>query len=141
MNSTLSFKTLNLTAAGGLGILGGIWLIVSPYLFDYSSLGAILKTSGDNATLMGLIAGIVAIALSLFCIATEKRTELQTYRFGAGIGLVFLGIVLMAAPYLFNYSIMRDPLWNLQITGGLFTLIAGFVMQELFDRSKEQAES
>jgi hypothetical protein len=136
-----SFSTVNLTLTGALGVLGGVWLIVSPFLFDYASLGAAFKIPGDNATLLGIICGVIAIVLSLFCTLTEKQSNLQKYRFIAGGLLVFLGVWLMAAPYLFNYSKLRDPLWNLQITGGLFALIAGFVMEELYTRSKEEAIS
>lgn len=127
------FSTLNLTFTGGLGVLGGIWLIVSPYLFDYNNLPAAAKfvENGSNATLMGLITGIITIAVSVFLIATEKMPQMQLYRNIGGWFLVVLGVFLMAAPALFNYSILRDPLWNLQLTGALFVLIAGFVMQEL----------
>ena len=133
MNETMSVKPLsnvNLTLTGALGVLGGIWLIVSPYLFDYSSTVA-------NAAILGIICGVVAIVLSGFAIATEKMANMQTYRFAAGIGLILLGILLVCAPYLFNYSKLRDPLWNLQVTGGIFIVIAGFVMQELYTRSQE----
>lgn len=120
----------NLTLTGALGVLGGIWLIVSPYLFDYSS-------TVSNAAILGIICGIVAIGLSGFAIATERMPNMLTYRFVAAIGLVALGVLLECAPYLFNYSKLRDPLWNLQITGGIFIVIAGFVLQELYTRNKE----
>ncbi len=129
-----SFSTTNLTLTGGLGVVGGIWLIISPYLFDYSGYAA-------NATLLGIVAGVVTIALSGFCILTEKMPAMQTYRFYAGIALVAMGVLLMAGPYLLNYNQLRDPLWNLQLTGAVFILIAGFVVQELYTRSREEAVS
>ncbi|MEI6046164.1 MAG: hypothetical protein WCS37_17570 [Chloroflexota bacterium] len=131
-----SFSTVNLTLTGVLGALGGVWLILAPSLLNYT---LPTKTQGDNATLMAIICGVIAIVLSLFCTVTEKQVALQKYRFIAGSLLVVLGIWLMAAPYLFNYAIVRDALWSLQITGGLFALTAGFVMEELYTRSKEEA--
>lgn len=41
MRSAINIKpsdTINLTFTGGLGILGGLWLIISPFLFGYNSL-------------------------------------------------------------------------------------------------------
>ncbi len=139
-NMTLSrFSTLNLTLSGGLGVLGGLWLIVSPYLFDYNNLPAAAKfvENGQNATVLGLITGIITIAISVFLVATEKMAQMEFYRNIGGWLLVLMGVFLMAAPYLFNYSILRDPLWNLQLTGAFFTIIAGYVMQELTLRSKK----
>jgi len=133
------FSTLNLTFTGGLGVLGGLWLIVSPYLFDYNNLPTAAKfvENGSNATLLGLITGIITIAISIFLIATEKMPQMQLYRNIGGWLLVVMGVFLMAAPYLFNYSMLRDPLWNLQLTGAVFVLIAGYVMQELTLRDKK----
>lgn len=131
-----TFSVLNLTLAGGLGVLGGIWLIVAPFIFDYN----LVKVNGENATLMGIICGIVTILIALFCIGTERVAALRPYRYLAGVALIGMGIWLMLTPYLFNYSTLRNALWNLQITGGIFALVAGFVMQEMFSREKlEQA--
>jgi hypothetical protein len=139
MTNFRTFSTLNLTFTGGLGVLGGIWLIISPYLFDYSNFGGAktLKASADNATLLGLICGIITIVISVFLIATEKNNNLLQARIFAGISLVLMGVLLLAAPYLFNYSMIRDPLWNLQLTGAIFVLIAGYTVQELATRRRE----
>jgi hypothetical protein len=139
MTNLRSFSTLNLTFTGGLGVLGGLWLIVSPYLFDYNNFGGAknLKGSADNATLLGLICGIITILISVFLIATEKNDSMLQARIYAGISLVLMGVLLLAAPYLFNYSMLRDPLWNLQLTGAIFVLIAGYTVQELATRRAE----
>lgn len=131
-----SFSVLNLTAAGGLGVLGGIWLIVSPYLFDYNNLTGADKELGNTATTIGLITGIVAIVLALAAIATERLEGFKTYRLLAGGLMVALGVALMVLPYIFDFQTVRDPLWNLQITGGIFILIAGYVVQEIANRQE-----
>ena len=122
---------------GGLGVLGGIWLIVSPFVFGYNDL-SVGKTGGQNATIMGIICGVMAILGAGFCIATEKMPAMQKLRFNVAIGLVLLGVWLMAAPYLFNYADLRDPLSNLQITGAIFVLVAGYVFQALYSRYQER---
>lgn len=134
-------QTLNLTLTGSLGIVGGIWLLIAPFLLNYKDTAAAnLQTNANNATILSLIAGAVAIVLAGFAVATERMPQLRPYRYIAGFALLALGLVLMAAPYLFNYAVLRNPLWSLQITGGIFALIAGFVMQELFKTETEQVQ-
>lgn len=138
-NNVTNVKPLwsaNITLVGSLGVLGGIWLIISPYLLGYADMAGALKVNNDNATLTGLIGGVIAIALAVFCIIAERIPATQPYRFAAGIGLLGLGLGLMMAPYLFNYAVLRDPLWNLQITGAVFVLVAGYIMQELYSLNR-----
>jgi hypothetical protein len=136
INKSDEFTTLDLTLTGGLGVLGGIWLIINPFILDYNSLTGKLKVGGDNATLVSIISGVILIALSLFCIAIEKQPSFFFYRFYAGIATIFLGLFLLVSPQLLNFYTTgyRDPLWALQITGGLIVLIAGFVVQEVYNR-------
>ncbi len=128
---------ISFTLMGGLGILGGIWLIVSPFVFGYNDL-SVGKTGGQNATTMGIICGSIAILLAGFCLLTEKMPTLQKSRFNAAIGLILLGVWLMAAPYLFNYADLRNPLYNLQITGAIFVIVAGYVFQAIYSQYQER---
>jgi vacuolar-type H+-ATPase subunit I/STV1 len=129
-----TFSVGNLTLSGGLGVLGGIWLIIAPFILDYSAVASTATTNANNATLMSIIVGVVAIVLSIFLVATEKIQSLHTLRLYAGIGLIFVGVWLMAAPFLFNYNSLAQPLMSMQIAGALYILVAGFVMQELYNR-------
>jgi uncharacterized membrane protein HdeD (DUF308 family) len=129
-----TFSVGNLTLSGGLGVLGGIWLIVSPFILDYNAVAKTATTNANNATLMCIIVGVVAIVLSGFLVVTEKIESMHTLRLYAGIGLIFVGVWLMAAPFLFNYNSLGQPLINMQITGALYILAAGFIMQELYNR-------
>jgi hypothetical protein len=135
-DTTTRMNLINMTAAGGLAVLGGFWLIISPYILDYGNSNIV---NVQNATLLGIICGSVAIGLGLFAIVTERLAQFENFRLAAAGLLVGLGVLLMAAPYLFNYSIYREPLWNLQITGGIFALIAGFVLQALYYARKSPA--
>lgn len=135
-NKTDEFTTLDLTLTGGLGMLGGFWLIVNPFIFDYNNYTGAIKAGGDTATLVSIICGVILIALSIFCVATEKQPNFFKYRFGAGVATIFLGLFLLVSPQLLNFytTKFRDPLWALQITGGFIVLIAGFVVQEIYQR-------
>ena len=130
----------NLSLTGALGVLGGIWLIISPFVFGYNDLSAD-KTSGQNATTMGISCGVITILWAGFCLATKRMPALQKYRFNAAIGLILMGVWLMAAPYLFDYAHLRNPLSNLQITGAIFILVAGYVFQELYSQFQERVTS
>ena len=131
-----SRSTTSLTITGALGVLGGIWLIVSPFVFGYNDLSTD-KTGGQNATTMGITCGIIAILLAGFCLATERMPEMRKYRFGAAVGLILMGVWLLAAPYLFNYADLRNPLYNLQITGSIFVIVAGYVFQAVYSRYQD----
>ncbi len=129
-------ETTNLTLTGAVGVLGGIWLIVSPFLFGYNDSNS--ANSSTGATTMGLVCGVITIGLAGFCMATEKLPTMQLYRFGAAIALILMGVWLVLAPYLFDYFSLRNPLYNLQITGVIFILIAGYVFQELYSQYQER---
>jgi uncharacterized membrane protein len=62
--------------------------------------------------------------------------NLLNLRVYLGAATVLLGVVTMAAPYLFNYNKLKDPLWNLTISGAIIALIAGFVLQEVYGEKK-----
>lgn len=136
INKSDEFTTLDLTLTGGLGVLGGIWLIINPFILDYNNFSGAIKAGGDNATLVSIICGVILIALSVFCVAVEKQANMFYYRFYAGIATIFLGLFLLVSPQLLNFytTKFRDPLWALQVTGGLIVLIAGFVVKEIYDR-------
>jgi hypothetical protein len=104
-----------------------------PFILDYSD----DKAGGSNAQVLSIICGVIIVVVSLLLVVTEKNEGLKNPRFYGGALLVFMGIWLMAAPYLFNYSKLKNELWGLQVTGGIIALVAGFVIQEIYTRSKE----
>ena len=140
MNDTTTLRsssTLKLSA-GGLGVLGGIWLIISPYLFGYNNLAGADQADGNTATTLGLIAGIIAILLTAFIVATERVPSLKTYQLLATGLTVLLGAIVMAIPYLFDFQALGNPLWNLQLTGAAFVLIAGYILEGLSKQTKQE---
>ena len=136
ITSTRTSSTAIQSVAGALGVLGGIWLIISPFLLGYDNLKENV-TAGQNATTMGIICGVISILLAGFCLVTERMPEMRNIRIGASVGLILMGVWLMSAPYLFNYSEYRDPLINLQITGIIFVIVAGYVFQEVYYHYRE----
>lgn len=122
-----STQSVNPMVTGGLGILGGLWFIVSPFVLGYSS----SEEGGKNATTLGITVGVLAIVATLLAVATERVPSLKNARLAVTVAMVALGLVAMVAPYLFNYAEMITPLWNLQITGGLFIIVAGYIAQAL----------
>jgi len=140
VTTTRASSTTNLSLTGALGILGGVWLIISPFVMGYNDLSGD-KTGGQNATIMGISCGVITILWAGFCLATERMPALQKNRFNAAIGLVLMGVWLMAAPNLFNFADLRNPLYNLQITGAIFVIVAGYVFQELYSQYQERSNN
>ncbi len=127
---------LNQTVSGGLGVLGGLWLVVSPFILYDGYKDKAAKEAADTATTAGIVLGIVAILLAVFCIVTENRVDMFKYRMIAGVSMVVMGVYMFLAPELSDFASFKDPTYNLQFTGAAFILIAGFVTQEIYYKSK-----
>lgn len=117
--TSFSFKAIGL---GLLGIVGGIWLIVSSFVLDYSYV--------DAAYWNSIITGTIFIILVSFCVGAANRIGLLLMRQVAEGLKILAGIWLILAPFLFDYTSTTSALWNHIITGGLFILITGYALIE-----------
>jgi hypothetical protein len=117
--SSFTFKTIGL---GLLGIMGGIWLIVSPFFLDYRYV--------DAAYWNSIITGVIFIILVSFCVGTANQIGLLLARQVADGLKILAGIWLILAPFLFDYTGTTSALWNHIITGALFILITGYALIE-----------
>jgi hypothetical protein len=100
---------------GWLGVVGGIWLILAPFILNYSNI--------DNALWNDIIVGAAAILLTGFCALTALRLETSQMRLIAGGLSILAGVWLIIAPFLLNYSNIENALWNDIITGALFIIV------------------
>ena len=124
----------------GLGIVGGIWLILAPFVLNYAnatSFDAVTKKpiSVDLtvATNSDISCGVILIALVVFMLLTVNNEKLAKVRINVGIEIILLGVYLMAAPYLFEMlkvGVRLDgPSLNDQLIGSLIILLGGFAFQ------------
>ena len=96
--------TVQARTASGVNILLGAWLIVSPWVFDYSGKSAALS----SVTVGALIALLAAIRLA----------SLHNSAGLSGINLL-LAFWSAAAPWIYEYAINTGALWN-NIFVGIF---------------------
>lgn len=106
-----TFKMLS-----ALMIVAGIWLFLSPFLFDFGGNGAAFWNS--------LIAGA---AITLFG-AVREWADRDMNSWASWMNIL-LGIWLILAPFILAYADLALPLWNTVVVGmviaGLGTLTVG----------------
>jgi|GEM_PF-1293392 len=142
-------KRLNLSpwqlTLGGLGIVGGIWLILAPFVLNYGGTTIIdAKTKKPVAvdlsavTTSDIICGVLLVALVGFALLTANNVAMAKLRFYAGTTVILVGVYLLAAPYLFDllkvaeYMGLDKPNTNDQLVGILTIVLGGFAFQSTF---------
>jgi SPW repeat len=97
--------------ASGINILLGIWLIVSPWVFDYSGRGPVL-----NSVYVGALISILAA----FRLATLDRS--------AGLSAInlILGLWTIASPWVCGYSPNVGAVWDNLLLGIAIATLASW---------------
>lgn len=130
---------------GGLGIVGGIWLILAPFVLNYRGatlLDAKTKKSSpldlSAVTISDLTCGVLLVALVGFALVTANNPALAKIRFYVSLAVIAIGVYLIAAPYIFDllkvaaYMGLDKPNTNDQLVGMLSVVLAGFALQTSF---------
>lgn len=100
---------------GWLGVLGGIWLIVAPFVLNYS---------GDSKLLyQDIIAGVVAILLFGYYALTAEMANTSLVRQMVGGIATLGGIWLIVSPFILNYTGTVNAMWNDIIAGAAFVVV------------------
>jgi hypothetical protein len=130
---------------GGLGIVGGLWMILAPFVLNYGGATIIdAKTKKPvpvdltAVTVSDIIVGVVLIALVGFALYTASNAALAKYGFYATIGVILVGVYLIAAPYIFDvlkvasYMGLDKPNTNDQLIGILSVVLGGYALQTTY---------
>lgn len=138
------FSPLQL-ALGGLGIIGGIWMVIAPFALNYGGATTLdAKTKKpvpvdlSAVTTNSIICGVLLVALVGFALLTANNTAMYRLRQIATVAVIVVGIYLMAAPYIFDllkvaeYMALDKPNTNDQLIGILTVVLAGFSYQYAF---------
>src|SRR4029078_4119529 len=103
-----SFGTLP-KVLGGLGIVAGIWMILAPFVLNYSGATVLdAKTKKPvpvdltAVTVSDIVVGVVLLALVGFALFTANNATFAKLRLYANIGVIVAGAYLIAAPYIFD---------------------------------------
>jgi hypothetical protein len=100
----MSHQDTAVRTSGGLDILAGIWLIIAPFMLNYSANGG--SVSND------VTVGIVVLVLAGIQISGEN------YRTGWPSWInALLGVWLIAAPFVLGYPSGSAAMWNDVILG------------------------
>jgi hypothetical protein len=89
--------------AGGIQIVGALWLVVSPWMLAYAGQALALWNN--------LIVGVVVAVLAGLGLARPDQSS-----WGNGIILV-LGLWLIAAPFVLGFAATPSLLWNNLVVG------------------------
>jgi drug/metabolite transporter (DMT)-like permease len=139
---------------GGLGIIGGIWMILAPFALGYNNMTVLdAKTKKlvpvdlGAVTTSDIIVGLLLLGLVGFALATASNPAMAKLRMYANLAVIGVGIYLLAAPYLFDllkvasYLSLDEPNTNDQLIGLLTIIIAGFTFQKEFLLPETETEN
>lgn len=131
---------------GGLGIVGGIWLILAPFILNYGG-ATILDARTKKLVPVDLAAVTISditcgvLLIGLLVIANQvKNTKV---RINISIEIILIGVYLIAAPYIFDllkvasYMGLDKPNTNDQLIGIVIVVLGGFALQTNFPLSTE----
>ncbi|HEX5470730.1 MAG TPA: SPW repeat protein [Lacipirellulaceae bacterium] len=96
--------------AGGINILAGIGLIISPFILGYGNL--------PSATWNDVILGIIVLAVAWVRIANSPAIP------GIAWINIIAGVWLFISPWIFQYYQQPTPLWNNLILGVIVFIFA-----------------
>ncbi len=96
-------------AASGANILLGIWLTISPWIFDYSEKSAVLSS--------------VTVGVLIAFLACIRRASLHNSAGLSGINLL-LAFWTVASPWAYEYSTNGGARWNSIVVGLLIAALA-----------------
>jgi hypothetical protein len=129
---------------GVLGIIGGLYLITAPFLFNYS--GITVKGKSVDLSFVqtsDIICGVLVVLLVGFALATAtKESTLQLRKFAA-YATIAIGVWLMFSPYFVDlmnnifkagfvsYIDISNPNFVDQGSGVLLVVLSGFALLSL----------
>lgn len=98
--------------AGGLNILAGIWLIISPFILGFSN----VQSAMWNAVIVGIVVAVLAAI---------RAGAMLDQPWLSWINLI-LGIWLFVSPWVLGYSGTTSALWNSLVLGVIVFVLSGW---------------
>jgi hypothetical protein len=139
---------------GGLGMVGGIWMILAPFILNYAGTTLLdaktkklVSVDLTAVTLSDIICGMLLVGLVGFTLLTANQLAMAKLRFYASVAVILVGVYLIAAPYIFDllkvaeYMGLDKPNTNDQLVGILTIVLGGFAFQTTFLSNSNEASS
>lgn len=95
-----------------VAFLGGLWLIISPFILGYSATNAAM----NNDVIVGVIVGVLALITIIW--ARQTASWLSWI-------IALVGIWEIAAPFLLGYTSTTSAAWNGVILGIIILVFSG----------------
>jgi hypothetical protein len=95
--------------ASGLNIIAGIWLLISPWVLNFSA----LEMARNNAVIFGIVVGVLA-AIRLFAVPTASWLSWVN---------AILGIWVFIAPWVLGFTGDTVAFWDHLVLGVIFFIL------------------
>lgn len=122
-------RSTQVLTASGLNIIAGIWLIISPFVLGYSNMGRSGASGASLATSLDLIVGFVIAVIAAIRFFGAYRLGVETFH-SQTVWLSWLnavlGLLLIAAPFLFQFTDLSSAYWNNIIVGVLVAILSAW---------------
>lgn len=110
--------------ASGLDVLAGLWLVVAPFIFNYSSNG-------------GSVANDVAVGIAVLLLAGVQVTG-DNYRYSwPSWANVLLGAWLLVSPFVLSFPSGSAAMWNDVVLG---VVVGGLALYSAVSASSDTNE-
>jgi hypothetical protein len=94
----------------------GLWLIVSPWVLDYTGMRMLTLGSPNAAVWTALVVGVITVVLSFLDIYAHRAWDMMAD--------LCVGLGLIVAPWLFGFASQSVPTVNDTLVGVAISLIA-----------------
>lgn len=116
-------------SASGTNIIAGIWLIISPFVLGYADFGRTGSTGAALATSTDLIVGFVIVLIAAIRFFGTRNLGFETFH-SQTVWLswlnALLGLLLIASPFLFQFTDLSAAYWNNIIVGVIVAILSAW---------------
>lgn len=118
--STTSSTSDQARWAGGINVLVGIWLLISPWVLGFTATNAALWDD-------------VVLGIAIAVIAAIRLLWLEDQRWLSWLNLI-LGAWVVISPWVLGFSGSSTPMWDNVITGIVAFIVAGWAAMATAER-------
>lgn len=120
-------RSTQVFTASGLNIFLGIWVMISPSVLGYSNMGRSGTSGAALATSLDLIVGFVIALIAAIRFFGSYRLGIEMFH-SATVKLSWLnaalGLLLIASPFLFQFTDLSRAYWNNIIAGAFIAMLS-----------------
>ncbi len=116
-------------SASGTNIIAGIWLIISPFVLGYADFGRAGSSEAALATSTDFIVGFVIALIAAIRFFGARTLGVEVFH-SQTVWLSWLnavlGLILIASPFLFQFTDLSAAYWNNIIVGVVVAILSAW---------------